>query len=262
MSIATLKKKTKMGGASSRMDPISGKGSTGFSLNGTHRNIGSVGQFRLISNVTRTPFRGTDPMGSGGRCGIYVNKPLNSGSCIYNDNKIVKKSSLNTSGMIDTKYKWMKSKYPNYWVQEDSQGYNSTNTQGQYLREKTNESGGNCGTFINVQSAGNCGGNTVDSPHSDYISTCKSGNGCSYFIGTKKYIRMPYAKNLNQPAMSQGQYISTGGVTRKECLPTPPNMQPFPMNLVHNQSAAGCNQNYTTWQEAQKAGLLPPNYVG
>ena len=32
--------------------------------------------------------------------------------------------------MINTKYKWIKSKYPNFWVQEDSQGYNSTNTQG------------------------------------------------------------------------------------------------------------------------------------
>jgi hypothetical protein len=261
MSIATLKKKTKFGGASSRMDPISGKGSYGFSLNGTHRNIGGVGQFRLVSNVTRTPFRGNDPMGSGGCCGIYINKPLNSGSCLTNSNEIVKKSSLNTSGMIDTKYKWVKSKYPRFWVQQDSQGYNSTNTQGQYLREKTNESGGNCGTFINVQSSGNCG-KTIVSSQTDHVYTCTSGNACSYFIGTKKYIRMPYAKNLNQPAMSQGQYIGTGGVTRKQCLPTPPNMQPFPMNLVHNQGVESCNSNYKTWEEAQKAGLLPPDYVG
>ena len=260
MSIATLKKKTKMGGGSSRMDPKSGIGKNGFSLNGTHRNIGSVGQFRMVSNVTRTPFRGTEPMGSGGSGGKYVNKPLNSGSFIYNDNQKVKKSSLNTSGMIATKYMWMKGKYPNYWVQEDNGGYNDTTTQGQYIRDKTNEQGGLCDNFINAQSSGNCG--TSMDPENDYTYKCGANTSCSYFIGTKKYIRMPYAKNLNQPAMSQGQYISTGGVTRKNCLPTQPKDTPFPMNLVHNQGITSCNKNYDIWQEAQEAGLLPSNYVG
>jgi len=260
MSIATLKKKTKMGGGSSRMDPISGRGSNGFSLNGTHRNVGSIGQFRMVSNVTRTPFRGTEPMGSGGSGGRYVNKPLNSGSCIYNDNQKVKKSSLNTKGMIATKNKWMKRAYPNYWVQDDSQGYNDTNTQSQYIRDKTNESGGNCGNFINVQSVGNNG--TMTDSENEYTYKCGANISCSYFIGTKKYIRMPYSKNLNQPAMSQGQYINTGGVTRKKCLPTQPKDKPFPMNLVHNQGVSSCNTNYEIWQEAQAAGLLPMDYVG
>ena len=102
----------------------------------------------------------------------------------------------------------------------------------------------------------------MKSPHDEYKYNCSANIACSYFIGTKKYIRMPYAKNLNQPAMSQGQYISTGGVTRKNCLPTPPSMQPFPMNLTHNQGAASCNVNYKYWEQAQKAGLLPENYVG
>ena len=67
----------------------------------------------------------------------------------------------------------------------------------------------------------------------------------------KKYIRMPYAKNFNQPAMSQGQYISTGGPSRNNCLPPPPSKQEFPMNLAHNQGADSCNVNFNTWQEAQ-----------
>jgi len=109
MSIATLKKKSR---SNRRFAPISGRGDDGFSLNGGYRNIGAVGQFRMISNTTRTPFRGTHPMGNGGSGGKYYDVPLNSGSCCTNDNQIIKKSSLNTAGMIDTKYKWTKGTYP------------------------------------------------------------------------------------------------------------------------------------------------------
>ena len=63
MSLATLKKKSRN---NRRIAPISGRGVDGFSLNGGYRNVGAVGQFRMISNNTRTPFRGTEPMGNGG----------------------------------------------------------------------------------------------------------------------------------------------------------------------------------------------------
>ena len=89
--IQTLKRKTKLGG-NPREDPISGVGKLGFSLNGTLRNHGGVGCFRMVSNVTRTPFRGTLPMGNGGCCGNYYDVPLNSGNCCTNDSSIVKKS--------------------------------------------------------------------------------------------------------------------------------------------------------------------------
>ena len=115
MSIATLKKKSRNNNPNY---PISGKGVNGFSLSGGYRNIGAVGQFRLISNTTRTPFRGTQPMGHGGSAGQYYDHPLNSGSCGTNDNTIIKKSSLNTAGMLDTKYKWTKGTYPNYWLKK------------------------------------------------------------------------------------------------------------------------------------------------
>ena len=68
MSIVVLKKKSR---SNSRFAPISGRGDNGFSLNGGYRNIGAVGQFRMISNTTRTPFRGTHPMGNGGKYGAY-----------------------------------------------------------------------------------------------------------------------------------------------------------------------------------------------
>ena len=267
MSIATLKKKSRN---NSPNYPISGKGVNGFSLSGGYRNIGAVGQFRLISNTTRTPFRGTQPMGHGGSGGKYYDHPLNSGSCGTNDNTIIKKSSLNTAGMLDTKYKWTKGTYPNYWVQEDDNSYTITRDQAAYIRNLTQKYG-SC-VFTNIQNNGNCG--TVYDPSGAYIYSCSGNKGaCSYYIGAKKYIRMPYSKNFNQLAKSQGQYILTGGVYKKECLPTPENKQPFPMKLNHNNRpnpvgtksssniGIGCQTNYLTWQEAMADGMLPSDWT-
>jgi hypothetical protein len=267
MSIAILKKKSR---SNRRFAPISGRGDDGFSLNGGYRNIGAVGQFRMISNTTRTPFRGTHPMGNGGSGGKYYDVPLNSGSCCTNDNQIIKKSSLNTAGMIDTKYKWTKGTYPNYWVQEDDNSYIVTRDQATYIRNLTQKCGGI--VFSNIQNNGNCG--TVYDPSGSLVYSCSGNkNACSYYIGTKKYIRMPYAKNFNQLPVSQGQYINTGGLYKKECLPTPANKQPFPMKLNHNNMTRhlgtkstsnigiGCQTNYLTWQEAMADGMLPADWT-
>jgi len=279
MSLQTLKKKSRN---NRRFAPISGRGKDGFSLNGGYRNIGAVGQFRLISNTTRTPYKGTEAMGNGGKLGKYytTSNPgggLKSGSCCTNDNKIIKKSSLNTNGMINTKYKWLHGTYPNFWVQEDdTMSRSGTRDQSTYIKNLTNQVGAI--VFTNVQSSGNCGTTLpLDNDPPGMSGNCKGGVACSYFIGTKKYIRKPYAKNFNQPAMSQGQYINTGGVYKNNCLPTPANKQPFPMKLNHNTrqpstklsntgtrtsstTAIGCQINYNTWQDAYNAGVLPSDW--
>lgn len=294
MSINTLKRKSRH---NPRFAPISGRGADGFSLNGGYRNHGGIGQFRLIGNTTMTPFRGTQPIGWGGTLGQYYNNPQNSGSCITNNNAIIKKSSLNTKGQISTQYKWIKGQYPNYWVQEDDNFNNRISSV--YTTNLTKKFGslwftnlqnnGNCGTLGSgktllenalEEGASNCGTNLVDAQQLKGMSgSCNGGVACSYYIGTRKFIRKPYAKNLNQPAKSQGQYISTGGVSKKNCLPTPPNKQPFPMALNHitsqrhetkvsgtsqktdSQASIGCQINYNTWQEAQAAGALPPDWT-
>lgn len=279
MSLQTLKKKSRN---NRRFAPVSGRGKDGFSLNGGYRNIGSVGQFRLISNVTRTPYKGTTAKGNGGKLGTYYKTSnqgggLNSGNCSANNNAIIKKSSINTAGMIDTKYKWMKGKYPNFWVQEDDNSYRIHRDQQTYIENLTKAVGQM--NFTNIQTNGKCG--TTLPQDNDVIGmsgNCSGGVACSYFIGTKKYIRTPYAKNYNQLPLSQGQYISTGGVSKNNCLPTRDNKKPFPMNLNHvtsrprqqqisstfsNTSTGGmssCQQNFATWQEAQAAGLLPIDY--
>jgi len=245
MSIATLKHKTTRGG-NPRADPISGIGSKGFSLNGGYRNIGAVGQFRMVSNVTRTPFRGTQPMGHGGFDGEYYNHPSNSGSCCTNDDSIIKHSSLTTAGLIDEKYKWTKSQYPRYWVKDDDNSYRETKTQGQLTQAKTWAAGA-----CNFEKAAN------DDPAN--VWRCNSKAKCYYWIGgKKKFLYYPYAKWLNTTnVQSQGTYITAGGVARQNRLPTPACMQHYPMML----SANGCDANVVTWQQAQAIGLLPPNYM-
>jgi len=243
MSIAVLKKKSRH---NPRFAPVSGRGKDGFSLNGGYRNIGSVGQFWMISNTTRTPFKGTHAKGNGGSGGKYYNNPLNSGSCCTNDISIIKKSSKNTAGMIDTKYQWTKGTYPNYWVQEDDGGYNITRDQSAYIRKITQQAGGNV----------NCKQPTEEEKGKIYSCSANT-KSCSYHIGGRKVVRMPYSKNYNLLATTQSEYITNGGIGRKYCLPTPPNKLSFPMTLTHN---SGCQVNYFTGEEAKMAGLLPPDW--
>lgn len=248
MSIATLKRKTKLGG-NPRLDPISGVGNLGFALNGTLRNYGGVGCFRMVSNVTRTPFRGNLPMGNGGCCGTYYNAPLNSGNCCTNDSSIVKKSVKNTDGMLMEKYKGILfGTYPNTWVKDDSNSYRITKTQAQYI-ENLSWKYGSC--------------NFNPALKESVEDVCKCPQGKYIYIGTKKKLFYkpttksvasftPYGTNI-----SQGLYITAGGVAKNNCLPTPDCLQHFPMMLSHN----GCDRNFYTWQQARDAGLLPKNYL-
>lgn len=243
MSIATLKCKTMRGG-NPRLDPLSGIGAKGFSLNGGYRNVGAVGQFRMVSNVTRTPFRGTQPMGHGGFNGEYYKVPSNSGSCCANDDAIIKRSTLTTAGMIDEKYKWTKSQYPRYWVKDDDNANRETKTQGQLTAAK-------------AWAAGAC---NFENQDASPLSCCNNTKQYYWIGGKKKFLYYPYTKWMNtDKVQSQGVYITSGGVARNNCLPTPACIQHYPMMLCHNHLS--CNINPVTWQEAQAQGLLPSDYL-
>ena len=64
MSIVTLKKKS--GAVYYKGHSHGRNGQNGFSINGSHRTIGYVGQDKKMSNVV-TPFRGALPMGFNGK---------------------------------------------------------------------------------------------------------------------------------------------------------------------------------------------------
>ena len=100
MSIATLKRKTQ-----TKYNNMSVNTGTGFSLNGTRRNQGYIGQTSLSRSLVRTLRNGTAVRGHGGCCTDASKAPvLQSEFLCLEDNAVVKKSSLNTMGMLKRRY--------------------------------------------------------------------------------------------------------------------------------------------------------------
>ena len=116
----------------------------GFSVTGSNRNIGSVGQSMRFSK-SATPYRGIYPKGWGGTKGRYPDGPnevsLNIMPVLTKvavQNGIVKPPVLSTKGMLARRFRWINSgQYPNCWVQPDYTG-NQTDTasQGLYIQNK------------------------------------------------------------------------------------------------------------------------------
>jgi len=110
MSIATLKKKTQ-----AQYNNLSVGSKTGFSINGTLRNQGYVGQTMLSRHLPTTLMRGNVARGHGGCCGNYYTANghiIQSGIYYLNDPKVVKSSVLDTNGLIMTKYRWIRRPQP------------------------------------------------------------------------------------------------------------------------------------------------------
>lgn len=97
MSIATLKKKVQ-----SEYNNSSVNAQHGFSINGTTRNQGFVGQTMLSRSLPRTPYRGAFPMGNGGCCGKFQIAPsVQSGVYYMNDPTLIKSSVISAQGVMD-----------------------------------------------------------------------------------------------------------------------------------------------------------------
>jgi hypothetical protein len=134
MSIATLKKKTQ-----TQYHNMSVNSKNGFSLNGTHRSQGYVGQTMLSRSLPKTMMRGNTIRGYGGCCGEYKVCPIVQSAVLsLNDTNVVKASVVNNDGMIATKYKWINRPDPETTVKPDSN--QNINTGSQYttlLAKKT-----------------------------------------------------------------------------------------------------------------------------
>jgi hypothetical protein len=151
--------------------------------------------------------------------------------------------------MIDERFKGILfGTYPNTWVKDDENSYRITKTQGQHIAAITNKVG-SCNfskpLCCNVE-------NTCTCPRGKYI-----------YIGTKKKIFYnPTTKSVANfspygEMMSQGVYITAGGLAKNKNLPTPSCMQHYPPMLSHR----GCNTDVVTWQEAKAVGIMPPDYM-
>ena len=133
--------------------PVESYGAEGFSINGGRRSNSYIGKESKFSS-TGTPFRGAHPRGNGGSNGEYKQaQPVyNAGPAIVeiqgNQHKYIKPSVLSTTGMIATKYRWIRGMYPNAWVQPQYTGNQSdSNSQGVYISKKTTAN--TCVTDIN-----------------------------------------------------------------------------------------------------------------
>lgn len=132
MSLATLKKKT---AHKYRNNSTQGQA---FSLNGSYRNQGYIGQTSLSRTILRTPASGPESQGHGSCCGQYVSKTLcNSTASSTEDNQIVKPSVLSYKGMIQKRTQWSRRPAPHQSVKpSDSAHLKSSSDYLVYKRKK------------------------------------------------------------------------------------------------------------------------------
>lgn len=153
MSEAILKRKT-----SAKYNNNSvGKG---FSLNGTHRSQGWIGQDTIGRSFPKTLMKGNIPKGHGGCCGSYPQKDIvTSAITSLNDPSVIKKSSLNSNGMIREKYRWIWRPQPFSTTKQDTS--RTINDQSSYISSLS----------VTVS-------NLIDASYSTFIDQKKSYSCC------------------------------------------------------------------------------------
>jgi len=126
MSIATLKRKSL-----TQYNNMS-VGERIFSLNGTHRSQGYIGQTSLSRSLPKTPMKDNTQNGHGGCCGTYPIKPIvQSAVKSTEDETVVKRTVMNTSGMLSSRNRWAKRGKPFISVKPDNN--NNVNSQKDYI---------------------------------------------------------------------------------------------------------------------------------
>jgi hypothetical protein len=140
MSIATLKRKSL-----TQYNNMS-VGERIFSLNGTHRSQGYIGQTSLSRSLPKTPMKDNTRNGHGGCCGLYQTRPIvQSAVKSTEDESVVKKTVMNTSGMLSSRNRWAKRGQPYSTVKPDNN--NHVNNQHDYitrLQKKTITDANSC----------------------------------------------------------------------------------------------------------------------
>ena len=239
---------------------IENYGAAGFSLNGGRRNIGGVGRDMKMSK-SGTPYRGTQPIGFGGKFGKYASATLVDSTSnniqstgvvpnahskqpavepVLNSRVVntmgtqylyVKPSVLSSDGMLDKKYRWaVYGTFPNIWVQPIYTGNQvDSASQGLYIQ---NLAAANTCT-LNVNNVGSYEGNIL----SCGPTLCTPGRSTARFKYNDMVRNAPYTKTLYQP-VSYGQYnlYLTRGCTNPIGAQKP---FPFAVQTGSSQSASG-----------------------
>ena len=230
----------------------------GFSINGTHRNVGGVGGHMRFSK-SATPYRGVYPKGWGGTRGRYPDGPDNvslnispvlTGVAVQNG--IVKPSVLSTKGMLERRFRWINSgQYPNNWVQPVYTG-NQTDTASQGLYIQNKSAANYCWYDVNddanyvnyYKTGGSTGCNAT--PARGYTMNIQMANGA-------------YTKTLHRPKDSSDQTLRI----QRRCQNPVGFQKPFPYAVQNgtgvlrgginvNNVANACNTSNTI--------IVPPDW--
>lgn len=248
MSLTILKNKSRRYQAT-----VSGRDKGGFSIVGGRRNQGWVGQDNLGRHLIRTPFRGNEPIGYGGNNEKYVRSIVcNSRLCGTNDPSIIKRSTMNSAGLLLTLVK-----HPTVIFHADC---NNGRCRGDWVKdfEPLNHSQSGYIKRVKISTAcddiDKCSGEKED----DILKpvNCECLVKSSFISGKKKYVAQNTKDKKVEGAVSMGEYIDMG-LMKKNDLPTPANKKAFPMTLNH----IGCDTNYMTPEEAIRDGELPEDWM-
>jgi hypothetical protein len=173
MSIVTLKRKTQ-----AQYNNMSVNSKDGFSINGTRRSQGYIGQTTISRSLPRTLMRDGVQRGYGGCCGTFKIVPIvTSAVTSLNDPNIVKPSSI-------------KEVYHKPVVKPDSN--QNINTQQQYINNLTTNTI-KCSNSLQAS----------DASLNDAI--CKKYSNCDQFFKKKiQQFTKPISKYVS---ISQGEYL-------------------------------------------------------
>jgi hypothetical protein len=209
MSIVALKRKT---AAQYKNNSV---GQAQFSIVGTHRSQGFIGQSTQSRFLTRTLMRGDTARGHGGCCGKYPKLPIviPTEICTTEDSRVVKTSSEGNLGMLLTKYRWVRRSYP---YSDTKTVVANTVAQSDYIDRIKK---------LSMQETEDCGGNDTEKPI--VYSTCDPTKAAmsirqcviSYapVLNKTKYLsQSDYIEKMNQACSDLYDNPMVSGNTRRE----------------------------------------------
>ena len=214
MSLNTLKKKAE----TKYFNKVSNNNT--FSINGTLRNQGYVGQTNLSRSVKRTPYsRNGGPVNHGTK-GNFSMQIYNSGYCPTNDNSVIKNSVINNKSSILNRNKWIRRPYPFAVAQPDA-NLSENASQGVYIHKK-----GNNHTCVK------------DETKELKDKSCTSNIACHRRIGGRLVIRSVYAKtfSINKDQSTHTREIQKTCINNDEIYPPRFNGDGF-------HGCKGCGEN-------------------
>jgi hypothetical protein len=205
-------------------DATKNYGTSGFSLQGSHRSI-PVGQDMKMSKQG-TRYRGIHAIGHGGSNGTYFRAEpvLNAGTGIItvkgNQWEFIKPSVLSTYGMLRKRFRWAYSgQYPSNWVQPIYTGNQTdSSSQGMYIHDLS--AANDCVVDVNDQSKYE--GHRVTCGATD----CQTTPARGYTMNLLQ-ANAPYTKSIKIPIDSSQQTLRI----QRKCSNPKPNQKPFPYRV-------------------------------